>query len=160
MDKYNDTASGVVATSRSETGDSTKNAAWLTKPVEVRQGIAFLWIALCLNLVNSVMYALIHLSQQERIWTMVEVAVALLLAWFFLNRMARGKNWARITYLILKVFSIGGVYNATANLWLVTPLYVAFSWVSLIATFYGAYLLFTYPSDQWFEVMSAKVRAA
>jgi crotonobetainyl-CoA:carnitine CoA-transferase CaiB-like acyl-CoA transferase len=130
------------------------------KPVEVRQGVVALWIALGINLVNGVMHALIHFSRQGQIVAALEATAVLLLAWFFLYHLARGRNWARITYLIMKVLSIGGVVDATEVWWQVTPLYVAINWISLIATFYGAYLLFTYPSDRWFEAMSVKVRVA
>lgn len=136
------------------------NAARQERPIEVRQGVAALWIAIAISTVDALVHALIFHTQLGLTWTVVEVAIVILLSWFFLHRIARGKNWARVTYLIMKTLSIGSVFNMSETWWYASPLYVVFGWTALFVTFYGAYLLFTYPSDRWFETMSAKVPLA
>lgn len=136
------------------------NAAKQERPIEVQQGVAALWIAIAISTVDALVNALIFHTQLGLTWTVVEVAIVILLSWFFLRRIARGKNWARVTYLIMKTLSIGSVFNMSETWWYASPLYVVFGWTALFVTFYGAYLLFTYPSDRWFEAMSAKVPLA
>lgn len=130
------------------------------KPIEVRQGVAALWIAVGINEVSALANALISRDHSELTWVVLEVLMSVLLSWFFLHHIARGRNWARITYLIMKTLSIGAMFDMSETWWYASPLYVAVGWVALFITFYGAYLLFTYPSDRWFEVMSARVPAA
>lgn len=136
------------------------NAAKPGKPIEVRQGVAALWIALGISAIDALVNALIFYTQSGLTWTVVDVVIVILLSWFFLRRIARGKNWARVTYLVMRTLSIGAMFNASETWWHISPLYVAVDWIALFITFYGAYLLFTYPSDRWFEAMSAKVPLA
>ncbi|GGA29490.1 hypothetical protein [Dyella nitratireducens] len=130
------------------------------KPIEVRQGITALWIAVGINEVDALVNTLIFRIQTGLTWVVIEVTISILLSWFFLHRIARGRSWARATYLTIKTLSIGVMFNISETWWQTSPLFVVIDWVALFITFYGAYLLFTYPSDRWFEAMSARVPLA
>ncbi|MBE1162517.1 hypothetical protein [Dyella acidiphila] len=106
------------------------------RPIEVRQGIAALWIAIGVSAANSLINALVFRMQERLTWVVLELAISILLSWFFLRLVARGKSWARATYLIMKVpLSIGAMFTMSETWWPVSPLCVVVAWGTLFITF-------------------------
>lgn len=122
------------------------------KPAEARLAIILLWIGFALGPVGSAFQVDFLLSQAPLGFTMTVALVTYAILALFIHKISVGRNWARISYLVL--FSLGLVpafpllVTTFERSVLVGLLYVC-QWILQIT---ALYLLFSRPGANWFRV--------
>ena len=116
-----------------------------TRPHQIVQAIALLWISTTLGFFSSV-------SENDESWAKLIVAALVMLAVTVVLSVGlwRGRNWGRIVYLILVALS----FTAFLASWGVAErpaVEVALEAVSFVADAGGFFLLFTQPGSLWFR---------
>jgi hypothetical protein len=116
-----------------------------TRPPQIVQAIALLWISTMLGFFSSV-------SENDESWATLIVAALVMLAVTVVLSVGlwRGRNWGRLVYLILVALS----FAEFLSLWGIseTPkVEVALEAVSFVADAGSFFLLFTQPGSLWFR---------
>jgi len=124
----------------------------LVRPVVIRRAVQLLWIAFGIGLLGGIS----HAGSPGEPWSITLGFLAVygaILAWLIV-KVARGRNWARITYLILAVLSdvdsvsslrpLQGFYGAH-------PGVLALDLAGMVVEGAGVLLLFTRPANAWFK---------
>ena len=116
-----------------------------TRPHQIVQAIALLWISTTLGFFSSV-------SENDESWAKLIVAALVMLAVTVVLSVGlwRGRNWGRMVYLILVALS----FTAFLASWGVAErpaVEVALEAVSFVADAGGFFLLFTQPASLWFR---------
>ena len=130
---------------KSEVQDSSPRRLVAARPQAIIQAIALLWISSGLGFAGSL--SEVSGSQNDLIFSalvMVVLAVALSVGIW------RGRNWARILYLILVLLSLTNLVS-TWGLTERPQFEVALEAVSFVADAGSFFLLFTSPGSLWFQ---------
>lgn len=123
----------------------------LVRPVVVRRAVQLLWISFGIGLLGG----LSHAGPSEP-WTLMlgfMAAFGSILAWLIVN-IARRRNWARITYLILAVLSdVDSVtsFQSSRSLYHAHPSVLVLDVTGLVVEAVGLCLLFTKSANAWFK---------
>ncbi len=122
------------------------------RPPEVTRAVQLIWISIGLGILG------LFLTPKEMPFGWVGISIVALLtiaiwAWI-ITKIARGRNWARITYLVL--IALG--YASMAFTWQVqvvalkaSPLSAILTIVEAVIAVYAIYLLFCGPANAWFR---------
>jgi predicted membrane channel-forming protein YqfA (hemolysin III family) len=120
----------------------------VSRPRQIVQAIALLWVSTSLGIASG------YLEAQRDPDPWAATAVMLLTMLGVLGVLSvmlwRGRNWARLTYLILVAMSLASLIAS----WGVAerpPLEVALEAVSFVADAGSFFLMFTQPGASWFE---------
>jgi len=122
-----------------------------TGPKEIRLGIRCLWAALAMGLINSIVHIFRFGTLVSPVILCSTFVLTFLFSAFFLYKISQGRNWARVIYLILLLLGIANTLSGLADEFSRDPVMAAISALRVIVLLYAMYLLFTYPSDAWFE---------
>jgi hypothetical protein len=121
------------------------------KPSQINTSVNLLWASLAIGFVKSIM-DMQHLGSQASpaftnfILISVFAVMALLIVFI-----SKGKNWARITFLVL--FILGSLPSIPLVLGEFTrsPVLGAFSLVQIVLQVIALYIVFTKPGAVWFK---------
>jgi hypothetical protein len=125
----------------------------IERPPQVKWAVQLLWLTLLLG-VASLIANPRKLEGVELIATIAGGAVMVGLEAWLIVKIASGRNWARIVYLILTVLGFASIgiawqtYVATFSASALTAVLYALQTVTEIA---ALYLLFTKPGARWFK---------
>jgi hypothetical protein len=130
---------------KSEVQDASPRRLVAARPTAIVQAIALLWISSGLGFAAS----LSEVSSSQNALTvsalvMVALAVALSVGIW------RGRNWARIVYLLLVLLSLTNLVS-TWGLTERPQFEVALEAVSFVADAGSFFLMFTLPGSLWFQ---------
>jgi hypothetical protein len=129
------------------------------RPPEVTRAVLLIWISIGLGILG------LFIAPREMPFGWVGIGIVALLtlaiwAWI-ITKIARGRNWARITYLVLIVLG----YGSMAFTWQVqiatlkaSPLSAVLTVVEAVIAVYAIYLLFSGPASAWFRRVTGAVR--
>ena len=127
-----------------------------TKPRQVTYAVWLLWISILLSIPTSIFELeriqdgspLIEASVASAFILVygLEVALALLIG--------RGRNWARITFLVLVALSFASVLPGLPVVLAYPVSQVALNAAILAAELAAIYLLFTPPGSRWFRELA------
>ena len=119
-----------------------------TRPHQVVQAIALLWISTTLGFFSSV-------SENDQSWAMLILAVVLMLAVAVTLTVAlwQGRNWGRMAYVILVLLSFAELL-ATWDMSERPAMERALEAVSFVADAGSFFLLFAEPAASWFQSRS------
>ena len=130
---------------KSEVQDASPRRLVAARPMAILQAIALLWISSGLGFAASL--SEVSDSQDALI---VSVLVMVVLAVALTVGIWRGRNWARIVYLILVLLSLTNLVS-TWGLTERPPFEVALEAVSFVADAGSFFLMFTSPGSLWFQ---------
>lgn len=129
-------------------------------PREVKRAVRLLWVSLVISLLSFFLGIVSQSIQgpiEAELAGVVFVIVFMLIgvgivAWIF-HKIARGRNWARILWLLLVASNV--VYSAfnwrqTIDIAKVAPLLAAINLIGTVIEFYAVFLLFSRPAAPWF----------
>jgi hypothetical protein len=133
----------------------TQNA--VHKPQSVVTAVNLLWAVLALELVKTPMHYF-HLSATgpamlTKNYVPLAMAGLIILA-FLIFTISSGKNWARITLLVMVVrtlFGVSGILDQFS--W--SPVHGIISVAQVGLLVYAVFLLFTKPGSVWFRKVTA-----
>jgi hypothetical protein len=126
-------------------------SALLVRPVVIRRAVLLLWISFGVGILGGLSHA-----GPEEPWTIMlgfMAAFGSILAWLIVQ-IARRRNWARITYLILAV--LGDVdsvssWQSSRSLYHVHPSVLVLDVAGLVLEAIGLCLLFTKAANAWYR---------
>ena len=130
---------------KSEVQDASPRRLVAARPRAIIQAIALLWISSGLGFAGS--FSAVSDSQNALVFSvlvMVALAAALSVGIW------RGRNWARIVYLMLVLLSLANLVS-TWGLTERPQIEVAFEAVSFVADAGSFFLMFTSPGSLWFQ---------
>ena len=124
------------------------------KPHKITVAVLMLWISLGLGVVRSAWEMPAQVEQNSLGFVIFVMAVTLLFTGFFIWRIDRGKNWARITYLVLFIlgapFSIYLLFKSMAF----EPISDLISIVQCVLQIIALVFLFLKNSTAWFKLQT------
>ena len=139
--------------------DVESTRAPMERPANVTRAVKCLWTVLGIGIVSAILNFITPAAAQFPLPIMIGMYVVIFLisAWMY-SAIARGRNWARILFLIFSglsilsipmlVFSvISGAQNVFTGL---------VGLLNLGISFYACYLLLTAPAREWFRSMKSK----
>ena len=135
---------------KSEVQDASPQRLVAVRPNAIIQAIALLWISSALGVASS--FSELSASQSALIFSalvMLAVAIGLTVGIW------RGRNWARMLYLVLVALSLASL----ASTWGTSerPQFeVALEAVSFVADAGSFFLMFTPPGSLWFQSRSER----
>jgi hypothetical protein len=127
------------------------------RPPEVTRAVQLCWIAVALGfiaaIVRAVQMPIDGLSGTTLIvMTALSWTVGLLIVWWILSSIGKGRNWARIVQLVLVIFGLLGSVMLFVTPALTVILYVCYA-VQMALNVWGIVLLFSAPANAWFRAM-------
>lgn len=131
------------------------------RPAQVDRAVLLIWIGFAIGIVSTVWNLINPLAAQQEMpvaVTLAFIVVGYLFVIWVYRAIGRGRNWARILYLVFAAFSaLGLVYSL-----LLSPamhfgiVRIALMIVSSVLHFYVAYLLLLAPARQWYAEMKGR----
>ena len=121
------------------------------KPSQIDTAVSLLWASLAIGFVKSLM-DMQHMGSQASPafinFILISVIAVMVLLIVFISK---GKNWARITFLVL--FVLGSLPSVPLLLGEFTrsPVLGAFSIIQFVLQVIALYLIFTKPGSSWFK---------
>jgi len=121
------------------------------RPRTVTLAVNLFWasIAICLVKITLDLPALAAMPSPGLVWTVVVLVMAFfcLLIW----KISLGRNWARITYLVLFLIGLIPAIPTLGGEFERSPILGLLSIVQALMQAYGVYLLFANPGKAWFQ---------
>lgn len=129
------------------------------RPPVVDRAVMLLWTGLAIG-VLSTLYNLVRPMAIQRGaplalgmgFAVVGFAVSI---WIYLA-IARGRNWARILYLIFTIFSLLGLVYSFFALAMFGSVRLVFALVGTVLHCYVSYLLLTAAAREWFQAVKER----
>ena len=121
------------------------------KPSQINTAVNLLWASLAIGFVKSIMDMQQLGSQASPAFTnFILISVIAVMA-LFIVFISKGKNWARITLLVL--FILGSLPSIPLILgeFIRSPVLGAFSLIQIVLQVVAMYLVFTKPGAMWFK---------
>ena len=121
------------------------------RPKEVTRAVLLIAASFAIGGIRAVFDLAQKVSGVYFLVALLLLVIFLGICFFFVNRIAAGKNWARIVFLVL--FLIGlplAVPGYVAEL-RINPLHGSFSIIIALLQLVGTYLLFKKDSNIWFR---------
>lgn len=127
------------------------DAVSVEKPIEVSRAVNCLWVSLALGFLKALI-DMQHMSAQNApgFINFILVAVIAINA-LLIYKIAQGKNWARITYLVLMVLGSLPSVPLLMNEFGRSPILGAFGIIQIGLQIFALWLLFTSPGKAWFK---------
>ena len=143
--------SSPYAPPASKVGDPPEPQHLFPKPIQIRVAVWLLWLSLALAL-PTVYFELRRGSSYGEIVFMAIFAFAVLAMAAFINvQISRGRNWARIVFLVLVVVSIVVSFLPDEEGRAISTFESALSVISMVVDIVVTYLLFSWPGALWFR---------
>ncbi len=136
----------------SHVADPTENRG--ERPKEVNQAVRLLWVAFALGIVGMFLQPVKMSTPAQWIGVLVGGAIAFGLWAWVIVKIAQGRNWARILFIVLAL--LGLIFSVFA-LPLTMPLYKehpingVVAVISLVLEIFTLYLLLTAAARTWFK---------
>ena len=131
----------------------SENMSLKIRPLQVTRAAGLLWLSLLIGLFRSVIdWHHLRLLTASLSGLLVGVAFNLgmlaLLTW----KVSRGRNWARITFLVLTLLGLVPYVPILLSTFHRSPMMAAVSLVQTATQLFALVLLFTSPGREWFAV--------
>ena len=127
----------------------TQSAA--NRPRSVSTAVNLLWASLVVGLLKVLM-DLSHLGGIASVAVIVVGSVIFVALFGFLYfKISVGKNWARITFLVVGVIGIVPTFSIVSTEFSRSVVLGTLSLLQLALQAYAAFLLFTQPGSSWFR---------
>jgi hypothetical protein len=133
----------------------------MERPWQVARAVICLWIMFGIGVANS-LWTVVNPSPQLAMFNrpvlfVYFTLIFLVSAWIY-RAIGKGRNWARIVYLVLAGISLLGIPFMAFGLKVgtTTPMAATLGVVNVCVSVYAAYLLLTAPSRQWYRNMKGR----
>ena len=120
-------------------------------PIKIASAVRLLWISLIFGIIRSVFEIA---KVEEVIGIIIGVGIALpiiSIVALLIYMIGKGRNWARITYLVLFIVGFALGVPALVISVFTNPLFTVLRLGETILTGIGLYLLFRSTSSNWFQ---------
>jgi uncharacterized membrane protein len=121
------------------------------KPMQVRIAVWLLWLLIVLALPTLYFELRQTSSYGEALFITIVMAALLAFAAFINVQISKGRNWARIVFLVVVVLSVGLMFLPDEGGRPISTVESTLSGISLIVDLVVVYLLFSWPGALWFR---------
>lgn len=130
------------------------------RPEKVGAAVTLLYITLGIGVLRSIMEASLHAKLVSPAFVLFVMFVIFGTMWLFIYLIGRGRNWARITFLVLFIIGIPLSVRPLLQTLAASPisglLGIAQTTIQVVALVF----LFQNPSSEWFRAMKEKKQLA
>lgn len=131
--------------------EPTRDTDRASRPIEVTRAVWFISASFAIGGIRTVFDLAQKISGAPFLLALLGLVIFLGICFFFVSKIAAGRNWARIIFLVLLLiglpFAIPGYIVELKT----SPLHGSVSILLAILQVTGAYLLFTKNSNLWFR---------
>lgn len=121
------------------------------RPQKVATAVMFLYVTLGIGVLRSVMEFPRLLAQTSTVFVAVVTIAVFGFTWFFISRIGKGKNWARITFLVLFILGVPlSIWPLLQSL-AVNPLSGVLGLGQCVLQAIAVVFLFQQHSSEWFK---------
>lgn len=121
------------------------------KPQSVRVAVNLLWASLAVGLVKMLMDFSSLIAVGPAAFTNFVLIVIFAIAGFLIFKLSAGRNWARMTFLLLFVIGMLPTLPLVLSEFSRSPVVGALSAAQIGLQVYALFLLFTKPGSAWFR---------
>ena len=123
------------------------------RPKEVTLAVKLLWLSFFLGLISLFFQPAMN-NRLQGVAVLIVMGISFAIWAWVISKIAKGRNWARITFLVLGI--LGTVFNIVATpmmmpLYKAQPVSAAISLVNFVLEIYTIYLMLTAPARAWFK---------
>jgi hypothetical protein len=143
---------------RAVVADAEPDLSSLERPPEVNRAVTLVWVVFGIGIAAAVLRMVLPGPQQmPMVWQLAMNVLIFLISWWLNSKLAAGRNWARLLYVIataLSLLYIPVLIFTMMRFGAKTP--TADSVVGVLnmsISVYVAYLLLTRPARQWYRAM-------
>jgi len=125
----------------------------IQRPPLIARALQLLWISLVLGVIGTFVHET-EATSLEWIITAVYVGIYSAVVVWLLYKIGRRRNWARIAYLGLAIFSYLGIWldwRSYYNSYRSHPSWIVLDFVGIAAELVALGLLFCRPANGWFR---------
>ena len=135
------------------------NGPKVDRPEQVTKAVGLLWLTLALGLIGSALQWQYLTSLSGVGFALyVQVVTFAVLAWL-IHKLSRGRNWARITFLILFIIGLApGLMQLSATMGR-SPIAAVIGGLQFALQAWALYLTFSEPGRRWFRKPESVVPA-
>lgn len=121
-------------------------------PKKIKQAAILVYVSLLVGLIKSILYE--TMTNQKMLSDPKSLTigiVAIIIIGFFGYKIGQGKNWARITLLVLFIIGMLSFPFIILNEFQMSPIIGVVSSVQMLIQLYVLVILFTGQSKEWFK---------
>jgi membrane protein implicated in regulation of membrane protease activity len=154
----------MTDTTTSQDQEKQLEAKMPERPLTVQNAIGMLYASLVLGALNLA-YVILQYKQnplygmQHGGNDIGSIIFGLLVTWFLIVKISKGKNWARLVFAVLFVLGAVVVVPAIALLYAAMPISALITGLQTLLQFIGVVLLFVPSSNAWFRAVKESKRA-
>lgn len=126
------------------------------RPEKVGTAVKLLYITLGIGVLRSIMEASMHAQMVSPTFVMFITFFVLGIMWLFIYMIGRGRNWARITFLVLFIIGIPFSVLPLLRSLAVNPISGLLGIGLMVIQIVALVFLFQRASSDWFREMKAK----
>ncbi len=127
-----------------------------TRPPRVGTAVKLLYITLGIGVLRSIMEASMYAEMASPAFVMLIMFFVLGIMWFFIFMIGKGRNWARITLLVLFIIGIPFIGLLQWQSSVANPISGLLGIAQIIMLIVALVFLFQKPSSDWFREMKLK----
>lgn len=121
------------------------------KPAQIVMATRLLWFTLALGVVNSALeWQFLTSTTSVGLLVSTQLLTFAVVAWLTIM-ISRGRNWARITFLIMSIIGLPVVFMQFQAMFARSPISGAISVLQLLLQIGALYLMFSEPGRRWFR---------
>ena len=128
-----------------------ESAAVVERPKEVTRAVQLISASFAIGGIRAVFDLAQKVSGARYFLTILLLVAFLGICFFFVSKIAAGRNWARITFLVLLLIGLPLAVPGYIGELRTSLLYGSLSMIMAILQVIGTYLLFTKQSNLWFR---------
>ena len=128
------------------------NQDQLSRPDKIRQAVTLLYVNLGIGVLIFIME--VPFSQRWQVASVYFIMfIVLCIFWFFIHMIGKGKNWARITYLVLFIIGMPFWVLELPQSLAANPIVGLLGIGETVIQVVALVILFQKPSSDWFREM-------
>ena len=121
------------------------------KPQQIKSAVIMLWLSLLIGIPRSLL-AIPNQREETLLVFFIVILFTIAFMIFFIQMINNGKNWARITFLILSILGMPlAIYQALDSV-SITPISALLGMAQVILQIIAIIFLFAGESAQWFKI--------
>jgi hypothetical protein len=133
------------------TGDAMSDHGNQTAPTRVRNAVSLLWLSLITSLVVLMFDSSATMKSVPPAMLYTIVAITTFIMVLLIYKIGQGRNWARITLLVLFLFGLISYVSALTDLFDRSVVGGALSSAQTIMQMVALYFVFSKPGSLWFS---------
>lgn len=120
------------------------------RPAGVDLAVKLLWMSFAIGVLVMIVQWKVVTAEASPAVTIFGMSFGFLVALFFIHFIGKGRNWARVVFLVLALLGLPIFLMQLPNTFKVSPLAGIIGIVQTGIQYYALYLLFLTPARLWF----------